>query len=332
MQALLECVVNISEGRNHCLLDSFSKSIRKELGQVLHRDIGAGANRTVYTFAVEPENLLRCGLALYEIVLKNVDLRNHRGEHPRLGSIDVFPIIPLQGISKAATLELTRELADKVGSTFNLPVFLYAHSATTHIRKNLANVRRGEFEGLTTKLQDPEWHPDFGPNKPHPSAGATVIGCRDFLIAFNLTIDTPDVSIAKRLAQHVRKLPGVRAIGWFIPEYGKCQISCNIFDFKLTNPVELYRYAEHLCDAEKIILRGSELIGLIPEETVRYCLHSLGTTPNYSVTPDEFQQVANFLKLELHHGHDFALEQRTLERLIVTDRSPAQPQHQRPIR
>lgn len=322
MRPLLECVVNVSEGRNLKLLDLFSKSITTGLGQILHRDAGAGANRTVYTFAIKPDHLLRCGLALYETVLENVDMRHHEGEHPRLGCVDVFPIIPLQGISKAATLELAREFAEEVGSTFRLPVFLYADSSTSRPRENLANIRKGEFEGLTAKLQDPNWYPDFGPREPHPSAGATVIGCRDFLIAFNLTIDTADIKTARLLAQHVRKLPGIRAIGWFIPEYDRCQISCNIVDFKLTNPVELVRCAEQICSAKGIKIKGSELIGLIPEEAVRCCLHSLGTQSNHSVTTDEFRQVARFLQLEFHHGCDFTLEQRTIEKLLVTEIPP----------
>ena len=277
---LLECVVNVSEGRDPSLLDRFSEAIaRVPACHLLHRDVGHGAHRTVFTFAGTPDAVMEAAYAVYALALRRIDMRRHTGTHPRSGAVDVCPFVPVAGIHMEEVVARTQVLAKRIAQDFSLPVLLYGRSASHPDRANLAALRRGEFEGLAEKLSDPRWQPDFGPARPHPTLGATVMGARNFLIAWNINLApdaTPDQ--ARRLAAKLRGsgsggraglFPGLRAIGWYIAEYGRCQISCNVIDPDRTDLARVYLTATALARALGLTVTGSELIGLIPS---RYLL------------------------------------------------------------
>ena len=205
-------------------------------------------------------------------------MRKHQGKHPRIGAVDVCPFVPVSGITLEEVAARTRVLGEDIAARYNLPVFLYEASATAPHRRNLANVRRGEYEGLATKTRLPQWQPDYGPHY-NPRLGATVVGARPFLIAWNINL-APEATVdqAQTLARRLRGsgyrgtpglFPGLKAIGWYIPEFGRCQISCNIVDADATDLARVYLTAVNLATELEVIVTGSELIGLIPERYLR---------------------------------------------------------------
>lgn len=295
MKKILECVPNFSEGRDKKILDAIAESIRKIKNvKLLDVDAGVATNRTVFTFAGEPNAVKDAAFEAIKTASELIDMRFQKGEHPRIGATDVCPFIPISGISIEECIELAKELAKKVGDELQIPIYLYEHAATSSQRKNLAEIRKGEYEGLEKKLEDPNWKPDFGPAKFNPKSGATVIGVRDFLIAYNVNLNTKDKSLANEIAFRIReqgrakrdangnilkdengesiKIPGtlkfVKAVGWVIEEYNRAQVSINLTNYKITPP----HIAFEECVKEAITLglkiTGSELIGLIPKEAM----------------------------------------------------------------
>jgi glutamate formiminotransferase/formiminotetrahydrofolate cyclodeaminase len=282
-QSLLECVPNFSEGRNVGTINRIADAIRRIAGvKLLHVDPGADANRTVMTFVGAPSAVLEAAFQSIKTAAQLIDMRQHQGTHPRIGATDVCPLIPIAGLDMQDAAELSRNLGQRVGQELNIPVYLYEYAALHANRRNLALIRQGEYEGLASKIALPEWQPDFGPSLGSFSAGASVIGARKFLIAYNVNLDTRNVAIARRIAERVResgykikdqqgqvqhipgRCPGVKAIGWDMPAYGKAQVSMNITDLDLT-PVHL-AFAACQEEALKLGVRvtGSELIGLAP--------------------------------------------------------------------
>lgn len=282
-QPLLECVPNFSEGHNVGIINRIADAIRQITGvKLLHVDSGADANRTVMTFVGAPSAVVEAAFQSIKTAAQLIDMRQHQGTHPRIGATDVCPLIPIAGLDMQDAAELARNLGQRVGQESGIPVYLYEYAAMNANRRNLAHIRRGEYEGLATKIKQPEWQPDFGPTRGPFPAGATVIGARKFLIAYNVNLDTRNVAIARRIAERVResgykikdhqaqvqripgRCPGVKAIGWYLPAYGKAQVSMNITDLDLT-PVHL---AFAACQEEALRLgvkvTGSELIGLAP--------------------------------------------------------------------
>lgn len=276
---LIECIVNVSEGRDAAVLAEFSVAIAGVEGcHLLHVDSGAGAHRTVFTFAGTVEAVFNAAERVYAIADQHIDMRQHHGEHPRIGAVDVCPFVPIAGITLADLVARTQVLGKDIGARFQLPVFMYEASASAPHRKNLADIRRGEYEGLAEKTTLPHWQPDYGP--PHNERlGATVIGARTFLIAWNINL-APEATVAqaKQLARTLRGsgfkgkpglFPGLKAIGWHIPEFGRCQISCNVVDADNTDLARVYLTAVNLADQLGVKVTGSELIGLIPEKHLR---------------------------------------------------------------
>ena len=276
---LVECIVNVSEGRDAAVLAAFAGAITSVPGcKLLHQDAGAGAHRTVFTFAGEPDAVFEAAYHIYKVATERIDMRLHTGEHPRIGAVDVCPFVPIRGISMADLVARTQVLGEVLGAELNVPVFLYEESAAAPHRKNLANIRKGEYEGLVARADAPDWQPDYGPQL-NPTFGATVLGARPFLIAWNINL-APEVpvSVAKDLAAKLRGsgrkgvpglFPGLKAIGWHIPEFGRCQISCNVVDAEATDLAKVYLTAVSLADAVGAKVTGSELIGLIPEKYLR---------------------------------------------------------------
>ena len=282
-QPLLECVPNFSEGRNPVLIETIADSIRRVEGvKLLHVDPGFDANRTVMTFVGAPDAVTEAAFQSIKTAAQVIDMRQHQGTHPRVGATDVCPLIPIRGLTMAEVVNLAQGLGQRVGAELNIPVYLYEYAATAPHRRNLAHIRQGEYEGLVTKIVQPEWQPDYGPTEGFFPAGATVLGARKFLIAYNVNLNTKDPIIAQRIAEKVResgyvqrdeqglkqripgRCPGVKAIGWYMPAYGKAQVSMNITDLDQT-PVHL---AFEACREEAQLLgvevTGSELIGLAP--------------------------------------------------------------------
>ena len=289
MKKIIECVPNFSEGRNMAVIKEITNAIQSVEGIILlNVDPGKATNRTVVTFAGSPEEVVEAAFRGIKKAAEVIDMKVQTGEHPRFGATDVCPLIPVSNISMEETAEYARKLAEKVGNELAIPVYCYEYAAFSDVRKSLANCRSGQYEGLKNRMESEKWKPDFGPSKWDENVaktGATAIGARNFLVAYNINLDTKSVSIANAIACDIResgrkkqenknaeRIPGslknVRAIGWFIKEYGIAQVSMNLTDINVT-PVHVA--FEEVC--EKALLHGikvtgSELVGLIPLQSM----------------------------------------------------------------
>lgn len=273
MSKLIECVPNFSEGRRPEVIAAIVGAVSRVPGVVLlDQSSDHDHNRTVVTLAGSPEGLKEAVLRLYEAALQHIDLREHRGEHPRMGAVDVVPFIPIRNASMEDCVALAKEVGALVAERFGVPMFLYAEAATDPGRKVLAAIRKGEFEGMAAKLQDPAWKPDFGPARPHPSAGVSAIGARFFLIAYNLQLDTPDLKVAQAIAKAVRASSGglqnVQAMGVFLADRNQAQVSMNLLNYEKT---PLHRVQELVkVEAARYGARvvGAEIVGLVPQQAL----------------------------------------------------------------
>ena len=274
MPKIIETVPNFSEGRRAEVVQAIVEAVRNTPGGARVLDISSDAdhNRSVLTLAGEEAQVRASILTLFEAALERIDLRKHSGGHPRLGAVDVVPFVPVQGVTMAECARLARTIGEEVAGRFRLPVYLYEEAATAEHRRNLAEVRKGEFEGLPAKMKDPLWAPDFGPAEPHPSAGAAVIGAREFLIAFNVNLATPDIQIADRIARAIRHSSGglryCKAMGVALSERRIAQVSINMVNFKKT---PLHRVVEMIrSEAARygVNVVGSEIVGLVPNDAL----------------------------------------------------------------
>ncbi|MEP6573128.1 MAG: glutamate formimidoyltransferase [Gemmatimonadota bacterium] len=294
MPPLVECVPNFSEGRDATIIQQIADRLASvESVSVLHVDAGKATNRTVITLAGPPEAVIESAFRGIARAAELIDMRRHTGEHPRMGATDVCPLVPISDISLEEAAEYSKRLAERVGRELGIPVFLYEAAQADPARKNLAAIRAGEYEGLRDKIARPEWRPDFGPAEFNPKSGATVIGARDFLVAFNVNLNTTSTRRANAIAFDVREagrpkreghpltgrpvvdaagipvmIPGslksVKAIGWFIKEYGIAQVSMNLTDISVT---PLHVAFDEVCrraETRGIRVTGSEIVGLIP--------------------------------------------------------------------
>lgn len=282
-QKLLECVPNFSEGRDIHKIEQIAAAIRSVEGvTLLHIDISEAANRTVMTFAGAPQPVLDAACQAILTAAAVIDMQSQAGVHPRIGATDVCPLVPLQHISIAEAVGYAAELGKRVGDS-GIPVYLYEYAARADYRRSLPTIRQGQYEGLSTKMQTPGWEPDFGPKTMNPSAGATILGVRDVLVAFNISLNTPDVAIATAIAERIREsgylvkdadgnkkrvkglLPKVRAIGWFMADYQQAQVSFNLLDYRITSPLKVWNECRRIAAEFGVTLAGSEVIGLLPE-------------------------------------------------------------------
>jgi glutamate formiminotransferase len=268
--ALIESVPNISEGLRTDVVAGIVDRLRtvRDL-RILDVQSDSAHNRSVLTLAGTAD-ALRAGIPLlFEATLAAVDLRTHRGEHPRLGAVDVVPFIPIQGVTMAECVALARDVARDVGERLRVPVYLYEDAATSPARRNLEDIRRGEFEGLAAKMARPEWAPDFGPAAPHPSAGATVIGARMPLIAYNINLATDRLDVAKKIASAVRLSSGglryVKAMGLPLDGRGVVQVSMNLTNFEKTPVFRVFELVKREAARYGVNVLESEIVGLIPQ-------------------------------------------------------------------
>jgi len=277
---IVECVPNFSEGRDNTVIDRIKSSIESvNHVRILHTDIGFDANRTVITMAGHPDAIVEAAFNAIATASNEIDMRQHQGEHPRMGAIDVCPLIPLRNISMEAVIELSLHLGERVGRELEIPVFLYEDSASCKERRNLSYLRKGEYESIPDKIGKKEWHPDFGPTNFNEQSGMTAIGARPILIAYNVNLHSKDVQLAKEIAGRIResgywkngirikgKLEGVKAIGWYMDSYGCAQVSTNITDIEKTGIEMVYESVKEEASRLGTKVSGSELIGLIPQD------------------------------------------------------------------
>jgi glutamate formiminotransferase/formiminotetrahydrofolate cyclodeaminase len=282
MKPIIECVPNFSEGVDQHVIDKIASEISGTAGvMLLNVDMGRDANRTVITFAGEPQAVVEAAFKGIKKAAELIDMSVQKGEHPRMGATDVCPLIPVSNITLAEVDVYARQLAARVGTELSIPIYLYEYSQPDNRRNNLSVIRSGEYEGFFDKIRQPGWQPDFGPAQMNAKAGATVIGARNFLIAYNVNLNTSSVDLASQIAADVREsgrliatgegkkrlpglLKGVKAIGWYMNEYNCAQVSTNITDINLSPIHRVFETIAGRAEAYGVEATGSELIGLIP--------------------------------------------------------------------
>lgn len=348
---IIECVPNFSEGRDMGVIKQITDSVGAVDGvKLLGVDPGKDTNRTVVTFIGDPEQVIEAAFRAVRMASLLIDMSKHTGEHPRLGATDVCPLIPVSGITMEETVVYARRLSERIGTELQIPVYCYEYAAFEEKRRNLASIRAGEYEGLRKKLADHAWKPDFGPALFNERSGATIVGARDFLVAFNVNLNTTSVRRANAIAYDVREkgrplregnsltgkivtdengepvmapglLKSVKAIGWYIEEYGIAQISMNLTDLSVT-PVHIA--FDEVCrkaDARGVRVTGSELVGLIPLKAIldagRYFLSKQQRSAG--VSDDELIKIA-VRSMGLDELNPFNPEERVIE-YVMEDRS-----------
>jgi glutamate formiminotransferase len=266
---LIECVPNVSEGRRTPIVDELVAAVAGTPGvTVLDRSSDPSHNRSVLSLAGDADSLFRAVVTLFERALSLIDLRAHKGEHPRLGAVDVVPFIPIDDATMADCVELARRVGGDVGGRLGVPVYLYEEAATRESRRNLEDIRRGEFEGLAAKMAAPDWAPDFGPPRPHPSAGAAVIGARMPLIAYNINLATNRLDVAKKIAAAVRFSSGglryVKAMAVTLEDRGLVQVSMNLTNYEKTPLHRVFELVSREAERYGVAIVESEIVGLVP--------------------------------------------------------------------
>ena len=335
MSPIIECVPNFSEGRNAGIIKQITDQIESVAGvRLLNVDPGKATNRTVVTFVGAPEAVVEAAFLAIGKAGEVIDMRSHKGEHPRMGATDVCPLIPVAGISMEETARWARMLAERVGAELQIPVYLYEAAQPDKRRHNLSVIRAGEYEGFFKKILLPEWKPDFGPAEFDARRGATVIGARDFLVAYNVNLNTTSTRRANAIAFDVREagrvinkagkdvqVPGtlkaVKAIGWYIEEYGIAQISMNLTNIRVTPVHAAFDEVCKSAEARGIRVTGSELVGLIPLQSMldagRYFLEKQQRSTG--VSEKELIRIA-ILSMGLDELGPFKPEERIIEYLL----------------
>ncbi len=347
MLKLVECVPNFSEGRDRAKIDQITGEIDATDGvKLLDVDPGKDTNRTVVTFVGTPEAAVEAAFKAIAKAAEVLDMSKHTGAHARMGATDVCPFVPVTGVTMEDCAELARTLGKRVGKELGIPVYLYEEAASSPERRNLASVRSGEYEGLAEKLKDPEWKPDFGPAEFNPKTGATAIGAREFLIAYNINLNTREQAAAREIAFTIRekgrlkrdkqgdvvrdksgkalRVPGTfkacKAVGWYIEDFGRAQISINLVNYKVTPPHIVFDECCKLAEKLGVRVTGSELVGLIPLEALlqagKYYLEKQGKTTG--VPESELIHIA-VLSMGLGDLYPFDAQQKIIEYQVHTE-------------
>lgn len=270
MVEMVECVPNFSEGRRTEVVDAIAEATASVPGvQVLDRQMDADHNRSVITFVGDRKSVAEAAFRSAQKAVELIDMNRHRGEHPRVGALDVLPFVPIKGVTLDDCVELARSVGRRIADELQVPVYLYEAAATRPDRRALPDVRRGEYEGLKRDIEtNPDRKPDFGPPRLHPTAGASIVGARPVLIAWNVNLRTPDVQVAKRIAKAIREsdggLPAVRAKGFELADRGLAQVSMNMVDYRKTSLVQAFEAIRSLAAKEGVEIAESEIIGLVP--------------------------------------------------------------------
>jgi glutamate formiminotransferase len=275
---IIECIPNVSEGRRLDVVQALADAVSSVAGvHLLDVSSDSSHNRSVLTMAGEATPLHEAILALFASAIPRIDLRSHTGVHPRLGAVDVVPFVPISGVTMEQCIALATATAATVAERFGLPVFLYEEAARTPARRRLEDIRRGQFEGLAAKMATADWTPDFGPRTPHPTAGATVIGARPPLIAYNINLATTDLTVARAIAATIRESSGglrcVKAMGVTLADRGIVQVSMNLTDYHQTSIALVFDAVSRAAVRHGVAVVESEIVGLVPAEALA------GTTP-----------------------------------------------------
>jgi glutamate formiminotransferase/formiminotetrahydrofolate cyclodeaminase len=282
-KGLVACIPNFSEGRDQKII----KAIKMAIGSVpqvkiLHTDIGYSVNRTVITFVGPPKQMVLAAFQGICKALELIDMTQHKGTHPRMGAVDVCPLVPLEGVTMEETIELAEKLAEMVGSLCHIPVFRYEKNALLPFRMKLSQIRKGEYEGWFQKIKNPSWKPDFGPSEVSKNGGVLAIGARNIMIAYNVNLKSSNVELATQISKEIREsgftyknrlgenitkpglCNGVRAIGWFIPEFNCTQVSMNLMDLNETSLWKAFITCKQLAHKYGLEVSGSEIVGMVP--------------------------------------------------------------------
>jgi glutamate formiminotransferase/formiminotetrahydrofolate cyclodeaminase len=346
MRKLVECVPNFSEGRDMAKIDQITAEISATEGAtLLDVDPGKDTNRTVVTFVGSPGAVVEAAFRAISKAAEVIDMSQHKGAHARMGATDVCPFVPVSGVTMEDCVELARKLGKRVGDELGIPVYLYEYAASKPQWKNLANVRAGEYEGLAERFKDPAWKPDFGPAEFNPGAGATAIGAREFLIAYNVNLNTRDTTIAKEIAFSIRekgrvkrdenrkiardedgkplRVPGMfkecKAVGWYMEDFGRAQVSINMTNYKISPPHLIFDACCRIAEELGARVTGSELVGLIPLEAMlqagRHYLKKQGRTTG--VPEEELIHIA-VLSLGLNDLYPFENDKKIIEYQVAS--------------
>jgi glutamate formiminotransferase/formiminotetrahydrofolate cyclodeaminase len=338
MKEIIECVPNFSEGKNEETINAIAEAVRntKEC-KLLNVEPDRDYNRVVVTFVGTKRGVLEGAINASLAAAEKIDMTKHKGEHPRIGAIDVVPFIPIRNVSIEDCVEISKEYGKIISEKLNIPVYLYEYSATKPERKNLSDIRKGEYEGLPEKLKDPEWYPDFGEAEFNPKLGATVTGCRFFLIAYNVNLKTQDVKVANEIAGIIResgkplrdengnvvkkdgktvRVPGkfkaVKAMGVSLEKFGITQVSINLVNYKITNMHQVFEAVKEEAQKFGVEVWGSEIVGLVPLEAI---LES-GKFYNPSLNNEEDLIQTAIEKLGLSNLAPFNPKEKIIEYLI----------------
>ncbi|MCF6459814.1 glutamate formimidoyltransferase [Clostridium sp. Cult3] len=273
MARIIQCVPNFSEGRDKRIIEKIVDEIRiVDEVKLLDYSMDKDHNRTVVTFIGEPEKVIEAAFNASKTAAKLIDMATHKGEHPRMGATDVIPIIPISDVTMEECIEYSNRLGKRIGEELDIPVYLYEKSATSPNRENLADVRRGQYEGMAEKLKKDEWQPDFGPSTINIKAGVTAVGARMPLVAFNVNLDTDDINVAKKIAKVVRASGGgykyCKALGIEIKERNIVQVSMNMVDYTKSSLFRVFDTIEREANRYGVNVIGSEIIGLVPVQAL----------------------------------------------------------------
>jgi glutamate formiminotransferase len=287
--AIIETIPNVSEGRRPEVVGRMAAAITQTPGvRLLDSSSDPSHNRSVFTIVGDAPSLKAATLALFEVAVETIDLRTHQGEHPRLGAVDVVPFVPIEGATTEDCVGLAKDVAATVAERFAVPVYLYEDASQNAARKNLEDIRRGEFEGLAAKMSTPGWVPDFGPAQPHESAGASVIGARMPLIAYNINLNSHRLDVAKKIAAAVRHSTGglrfVKAMGVMLEDRKIAQVSMNLTNYQKTPIFRVFEMVKREAERYGVSILESEIVGLVPSaallSTAEYYLQIEGFSGN----------------------------------------------------
>ena len=271
--SLVESVPNFSEGRRRAVIDAILAAVRRS-GPVRCLDFSSDPdhNRSVLTLAGHPDAVRAALEALVLACVERLDLRAHQGGHPRMGAVDVIPLVPIRGVTMEDCVRMARDLGAAIAARHGLPVYLYEKAASAPHRRNLAEIRKGEFEGFPDKIKDPLWKPDFGPDRVHPTAGCVAVGAREFLIAYNINLASPDLDLARAIARAIRESSGgfqcVKAMGVMLADRNFAQVSINLTDFRTTPLHAVFDRVREEAARRGVAIASSEIVGLVPADAL----------------------------------------------------------------
>ncbi len=333
MKKIIECVPNFSEGRDKKTIEAISKAIAAVAGcRLLDVDPGYSTNRTVYTFVGDPETIIEGALAGARVAREFIDMRRHKGEHPRFGAMDVCPFIPVAGVTMAECVEVSKKFAKRAAEELGVPFYLYAEAASAEYRRSLADIRRGEYEAVAKKLQDVKWKPDFGPDTFVPQWGATATGARMFLIAYNVNL-LATANQAHRIALNLREAgrgetqPGkyshVMGMGWFVEEHNMAQVTVNLTDYHVTPIHTLYEEVKKEAEALGLPVAGSEIVGIVPLESLLMAAEYYIKKENLFLYQEDQKIRLAIDRLGLNAIAPFKPRERVIEYIIAE--APAEP-------